>query len=73
MTWVPVLVGALLLVIALPIFADDLMQIGASNDLQERIENASWNVPASDAGGVDARAPGIGGPGCEAERAANPF
>jgi hypothetical protein len=56
MTWIPFIVGALLLVIALPVFADDISQIGAdSSELQSRIENASWNTadPADSSDSMD--------------------
>lgn len=74
MTWVPVLIGALLLVIALPIFAGDFIAFGQTNELQTRIETASWNTPTPSSAGTDfANETGYPGAGCELDQHAPPF
>ena len=74
MTWIPVFVGALLLVIALPIFADDIARIGAQDDLQAKIESANWNSgSASTAAPEHSIDPSYPGAGCEFGRDPMPF
>ena len=74
MTWIPVFAGALLLVIALPIFADDIARIGAQDDLQTKIEAASWNSGSASTTTQDHQAdPGYPGRGCELSGDPMPF
>lgn len=66
--------GALLLVIALPLFADDIARIGAPDGLQTRIEQASWNSgSASSAAAEHSVDPSYPGAGCEFGRDPMPF